>query len=167
MIYCLSLIVVLGVGWIINFTSEQQSRNQVLNEFYTVLTNSNLKNNENSTQVTYEQLKSLLAENSTVDLEKLSLILEPNMENLSRNLVLKTANISYEVGKEHRSISNNQSGFSIPVTIIVDGILTDLAEQEELNKQKIITTNIFFAKTDNGWKVSDFHYIDDEALLAF
>lgn len=167
MIYCLSLIVVLGVGWIINFTSEQQSRNQVLNEFYTVLTNSNLENNENSTQVAYEQLKSLLTEDSTVDLEKLSLILEPNMENLSRSLVLKTANISYEVGKEQRSTSNNQSGFSIPVTMIVDGILTDLTGQEELNKQKIITTSIFFVKTDNEWKVSDFDYIADEALLAF
>ena len=89
------------------------------------------------------------------------------MEDLSHHMVLNTSNISYEVGKEYRDTFNNQSGFSIPVKIIVDGILTDLVEQEEVNKQKIIDTSIFLAKTDKGWKVSDFNYIDDEALLAF
>lgn len=167
MIYGLSLIVVLGIGWIINITSQQQDRIQVLNELYTVLGNSSLENDESSAQEAYEQIKSLLTEDSTIDLEKLSLILEPNMEDLSHHMVLNTANISYEVGKEYLDTFNNQSGFSIPVKIIVDGILTDLVEQEEVNKQKIIDTSIFLAKTDKGWKVSDFNYIHDEALLAF
>lgn len=166
-ICCLSLIVVLGLGWIISFTSEQQGRSQVLNEFYTVITNSSLENNENPSQVAYEKIKFLLSEDSTVDFEKISLILEPNVEDLSRYLVLNTANISYEVGKEHQVTLNKQSGFSIPVTIIVDGILTDLVEEKEINKQKIITTHIFFTEIDNEWKVLDFDYIDDEALLAF
>ena len=167
MIYGLSLIVVLGIGWVINITSQQQDRIQVLNKLYTVLGNSSLENDESSAQEVYEQIKSLLTEDSTIDLEKLSLILEPNMEDLSRHLVLNTANISYEVGTEYRDTLNNQSVFSIPVKIIVDGILTDLVEQEAVNKQKIIDTSIFLAKTDKGWKVSDFHYMDDEALLAF
>ena len=50
MIYGLSLIVVLGIGWIINITSQQQDRIQVLNELYTVLGNSSLENDESSAQ---------------------------------------------------------------------------------------------------------------------
>ena len=65
MIYGLSLIVVLGIVWIINITSQQQDRIQVLNKLYTVLGNSSLENDESSAQEAYEQIKSLLTEDST------------------------------------------------------------------------------------------------------
>lgn len=167
MVYCLSLIVVLGLVWGIKFTSEKQDRNQILKDFYTTLIHSNLEVNENSAQIVYEQLKPLFTENSNVDLDKLSLILEPDAKDLNHYLALNTANISYEVGKESRYVSGSRSGFSIPVTIIVEAGLTDLVEQKEINRQKTITTELLFSKINNEWKVSDFLYIDDKALLAF
>lgn len=163
MVYCLSLTVVLGLVWGMKFTSEKQSRVQILKDFYTTLTYSSLEINENPVQIVYEQLKPLLTEDSSINLDKLSLVLEYDGEDLTNYLALNNAKISYELGKESRYVSDGRSGFFIPVTIIVEGELTDLAEQRE----KTITTSLLFSKINNEWKVSDFHYLDDKALLAF
>lgn len=165
---CILLIAVIGLGWSLSMTSYgPKNRTKVLEEFYSTLINSSLESHENQTKRTYELIKSLLAENSTVNADKLSILLEPKNEELNHDYLYTIIDISYVVGKEIQGMMGEPSEVAIPVTIIVKAVLTDLLEEKEITKQKKMQTHLFLLEENNEWKISDFDYIDDVSLLAF